>query len=119
MVQKIRVTYFRGKFSHESAYLHLSGSSVSLSEMSREGGKELAVGRAIVPALYWKDLTFGVRETCVEIPYSRDPWVVHWFGPGRDPGDLGLNPTSGSWCMEPASPSACVSASLSLSLYHK
>ena len=30
------------------------------------------------------------------------------FGPGRDPGDPGLNPTSGSWCMEPASPSACV-----------
>ena len=43
------------------------------------------------------------------------------FGPGRDPGDLGSSPTSGSWCMEPASPSACVSASLSLSLcdYHK
>ena len=38
------------------------------------------------------------------------------FGPGRDPEDLGSNPTSGSWCMEPASPSACVSASLSLSL---
>ena len=38
------------------------------------------------------------------------------FGPGRDPGDPGSNPTSGSWCMEPASPSACVSASLSLSL---
>ena len=43
------------------------------------------------------------------------------FGPGRDPGDLGSNPTSGSQCMEPASPSAYVSASLSLSLcdYHK
>ena len=36
------------------------------------------------------------------------------FGPGRDPGDPGSNPTSGSRCMEPASPSACVSASLSL-----
>ena len=36
------------------------------------------------------------------------------FGPGLDPGDLGSNPTSGSRCMEPASPSACVSASLSL-----
>ena len=35
-------------------------------------------------------------------------------GPGRNPGDLGSNPTSGSRCMEPASPSACVSASLSL-----
>ena len=43
------------------------------------------------------------------------------FGPGRDPGDPGSNPTSGSRCMEPASPSACVSASLSLSVcdYHK
>ena len=41
------------------------------------------------------------------------------FGPGRDPGDPGSNPTSGSWCMEPASPSACVSASLSLCDYHK
>ena len=39
------------------------------------------------------------------------------FGPGRDPGDPGSNPTSGSRCIEPASPSACVSASLSLSLY--
>uniref|UniRef100_A0A8C0LPM2 Nuclear pore complex protein Nup133 n=1 Tax=Canis lupus dingo TaxID=286419 RepID=A0A8C0LPM2_CANLU len=38
------------------------------------------------------------------------------FGPGRDPGDPGSNPTSGSRCMEPASPSACVSAPLSLSL---
>ena len=36
------------------------------------------------------------------------------FGPGRDPGDPGSNPTLGSRCMEPASPSACVSASLSL-----
>ena len=34
---------------------------------------------------------------------------------GRDPGDVGSSPTSGS-CMEPVSHSACVSASLSLSL---
>ena len=38
------------------------------------------------------------------------------FGPGPDPGDPGSNPTSGSWCMEPASLSVYVSASLSLSL---
>ena len=42
------------------------------------------------------------------------------FGPGRDPGDPGSSPTSGSVvgsrCMEPASPSAYVSASLSLSV---
>ena len=36
------------------------------------------------------------------------------FGPGHDPGDPGSNPTSGSLCMEPAFPSAYVSASLSL-----
>ena len=42
------------------------------------------------------------------------------FGPGRDPGDPGSNPTSGSRCMEPASPSAYVSASLSsCDDYHK
>ena len=50
-----------------------------------------------------------------------DPWVAQWFsapalGPGRDPGDPGSNPTSGSWYMETASPSAYVSASLSLSV---
>ena len=38
------------------------------------------------------------------------------FGPGCDPGDPGSNPTSGSRCMEPASPSAYVSASLSISV---
>ena len=38
------------------------------------------------------------------------------FGSGRDPGDPRSNPTSGSQCMEPASPSAYVSASLSLSV---
>ena len=51
---------------------------------------------------------------------SGDPWVAQGlapaFGPGRDTGVPGSNPTSGSWCMEPASPSAYVSASLSLPL---
>ena len=42
--------------------------------------------------------------------------LVPAFGPGRDRGDPGSNPTSGSRCMEPASPSAYVSASLSLSV---
>ena len=41
------------------------------------------------------------------------------FGPGRDPGDPGSNPTWGSRCMEPASPSACLSLPLSLCDYHK
>ena len=39
--------------------------------------------------------------------------LVPAFGPGRDPGDPGSSPTLGSRCVEPASPSACVSASLS------
>ena len=40
------------------------------------------------------------------------------FGPGPDPGDSGLSPTSASF-MEPASPSALVSASLSLCVFHE
>ena len=45
--------------------------------------------------------------------------LVPVFGPGRDPGDPGSNPTLGSQCMEPASPSACVSASLSVTIIKK
>ena len=59
-----------------------------------------------------------LSKICQEIPVIGIPgWrsgLVPAFGSGRDPGDPGLNPTSGSRCMEPASPSACVSASLSL-----
>ena len=40
------------------------------------------------------------------------------FGPGRDPGVLGSSPALGS-LHEPASPSACVSASLSVSLMNE
>ncbi|CAD7686103.1 unnamed protein product [Nyctereutes procyonoides] len=47
--------------------------------------------------------------------HKRNNGLAPAFGPGRDPGDPGWNPTSGSQCMEPASPSACISASLSLS----
>ena len=36
-------------------------------------------------------------------------WFSAAFGPGYDPGDLGLSPMLPP-CMEPASPSACVSA---------
>ena len=57
----------------------------------------------------------GFERLCLGIP----GWLsglAPAFGPGRDPGDPGSNPTSGSRCMEPASPSAYVSASLSLSL---
>ena len=45
--------------------------------------------------------------------------LVPAFVLGRDPGDPGSNPTSGSWCMEPASPSAYVSASLCVSFVNK
>ena len=42
------------------------------------------------------------------------------FSPGRDPGDSGSNPTSGSRCMEPALPlPVSLPLSLSLSDYHK
>ena len=56
----------------------------------------------------------SIRTWHVGIPGWRSG-LAPAFGPGRDPGDPGSNPTSGSRCMEPASPSACVSASLSLS----
>ena len=50
-----------------------------------------------------------------------DPWwrsgLVPAFGPGRDLGKPGSNPTLGSRYIGPASPSACVSASLCD--YHK
>ena len=42
--------------------------------------------------------------------------LVTAFGPGCDPGDPGSSPTSG-FCVEPASPSACVCASLSLCVF--
>ena len=45
--------------------------------------------------------------------------MVPVFGPGRDPGDPRWNPTSGSQCIEPASPSACVSASLFVTIIKK
>ena len=40
------------------------------------------------------------------------------FSPGCDPGDLGSSPCQAPY-EEPASPSACVSLSLSLCDYHK
>ena len=84
---------------------------------------------------YWVDIqdwfsTFCVKRTSIHTQttllsirqfYFEKSGIPGWrsgsapaFGPGRDPGDPGSNPTSGSRCMEPASPSAYVSASLSL-----
>ena len=68
----------------------------------------------------FKYVLFVQARVCLEtviwgIPGWRSGLALA-FGPGHDPGDPGSNPTSGARCMEPASPSACVSASLSLSL---
>ena len=73
--------------------------------------------------LWGWDRYFFIRILPTGIPGWRSG-LAPAFGPGRNPGDPGSNPTSGSRCMEPASsPSAYVSASLSLSLslydYHK
>ena len=71
---------------------------------------------------------FNILNTIPPQNLSQNLGIPGWcsglapaFGPGHDPGDPGSNPTSGSWCMEPASPSAYVSAPLSLSVcdYHK
>ena len=65
----------------------------------------------------------GLLDAIHSVIKNQVPGIPGWcsglapaFGPGRDPGDPGSGPASGSRCMEPASPSACVSASLSLSL---
>ncbi|CAD7694302.1 unnamed protein product [Nyctereutes procyonoides] len=55
-----------------------------------------------------------LTNLCVIFRFDRHgiPWwrcgLTPAFGPGRDPGDPGSSPTSGSRCMEPASPSACL-----------
>ena len=78
----------------------------------------------IVISRYWetgqKDTICEFKNIVEGIPGWRSG-LVPAFGPGRDPGDPGSNPTSASQCMEPASPSAYVSASLSLCVcdYHK
>ena len=83
--------------------------------------RNLSVGTQL-PVLWstWTEacpeqLSLGAKNVRVGIPGWRSS-LAPAFGPGRDSGDPGSNPTSGSRCMEPASPSACVSASLSLSL---
>ncbi|CAK7321047.1 hypothetical protein VULLAG_LOCUS23050 [Vulpes lagopus] len=65
-----------------------------------------------------QDLRGPSRPHALGIPGWRSG-LAPAFGPGCDPGVPGSNPTSGSRCMEPASPSAYVSASLSLCDYHK
>ena len=62
-----------------------------------------------------KVLVSKIYKELIGIPGWRSG-LAPAFGPGRDLGDPGSNPTSGSRCMEPASPSACVSASLALSV---
>ena len=68
----------------------------------------------------YKEGSFGDDANVLKLDYGGIPgWrsgLAPAFGPGRDPGDPGSSPTPGSQCMEPASPSACVSLPLSLSL---
>ena len=73
-------------------------------------------------SMYIMDYYSAIRKNEYP-PFGIPGWrsgLAPAFGPGRDPGDLGSNPTSGSWCMEPASPSgyvsACVSGSVSPSI---
>ena len=54
---------------------------------------------------------YGIQNNPVR--ESLDGSLAPAFGPGHGPGDPGLSPTLGS-LHEPASPSACVSASLCL-----
>ena len=68
----------------------------------------------------------GVKGEICQISGKKQPyraaWVAQWFSaafsPGPDPGDRDGVPR---WtpCMEPASPYACVSASLPVSLMNK
>ena len=57
----------------------------------------------------------GQEENTLKGNVGISGWLIGLapaFGPERDPGVPGLSPTSG-FCMEPASPSACVSAFVS------
>ena len=90
-----------------------------------------AKGRTVIFKHRNASLDFAIKKTscCTSAKTSfenRLTGIPGWhsglvpaFGPGRDPGDPGSSPMSGSWCMEPAFPSAYVSAFLSLSDYHK
>ena len=67
--------------------------------------------------IYFSVIVFITK--CVKLKMKIKIGIPGWrsglapvFGPGCDPGDPGSNPKLGSRCMEPASPSACVSASL-------
>ncbi|XP_077747968.1 intraflagellar transport protein 25 homolog isoform X1 [Canis aureus] len=88
--------------------------------------KHVRIERLIIQSYFVR--TLKIEKSTSKEPVDFEPWIERagipgWrsglapaFGPGRDPGDPGSNPTSGCRCMEPAPPSACVSASLSLSL---
>ena len=69
----------------------------------------------------WKTVRRFLKVLKIGIPGWRSS-LAPASGPGHDPGDPGSNPTSGSRCMEPASPlpeSLPPSLSLSLCDYHK
>ncbi|CAD7691770.1 unnamed protein product [Nyctereutes procyonoides] len=74
---------------------------------------ECATRTAIKPILYDHSgvkLQNAKHDRLSDIEEAQRGWwhsgLAPAFGPGRDPGDPGSNPTSGSRCMEPASPSA-------------
>ena len=82
--------------------------------MAAAGGLTSAVG-SLVAARAHLEAEVRVRKLEEGIPGWRSG-LAPAFGPGCDPGDPGSSPTSGSRGMEPASPSACLSLSVSLSL---
>ena len=74
-------------------------------------------GPLVCPQMVRKTRWFkkqGILILCIGIPGCLRG-LAPAFGPGRDPGVPGLSPASG-FCMEPASPSACVFASVSVCL---
>ena len=72
--------------------------------------------RSLTPLFCFCLNTSNNRNSHVGIPEWHSG-LAPAFGPGRDPGDPGSNLTSGSRCMEPACPSAYVSAPFSLSVW--
>ena len=87
------------------------------------------IGSPSYGSLYFSEfIRFAIKLQKIQVlDFKTEPvGIPEWrsslapaFGPGRDPGDPGSNPTSGSRCMEPASLSASLSLSLSLCDYHK
>ena len=87
------------KPKHPTAPTNDPGEQISIGEAGQSGTQHFPISNDVTGIPGWRSS------------------LVPAFGPGRETGDPGSNSTSGSQCMELASPSACVSASLSD--YHK